>query len=137
MGTVWTAFSSMSFSGLTLVEASGTQVKNSGVDVVGRLADSHDMVGLRLTTLKIELHTNILRSDPASRNAVTQFITLGSSTTATHGAVATLLEESRHSDLLISRLQSSVDGVPIIPRRVELLQGAEMTSSNFQDKIPR
>ena len=97
MGAVWTAFSSMSFSGLTLVEASGTQVKNSGVDVVGRLADSHDMVGLGLTTLEIEFHTNVFRSDPACRNAKTQLITLwsgGRTSTASRRTVATLLEKS-------------------------------------------
>ena len=140
MRAIWASFSPVGFSGLALVEASGTQVKNSSVDVVWRFADSHDVVSLRLTTLEVKLHTNVFRPDPASGNAVAQFITFGSggsTPTTTRGTATTLLEEGRHPDLLVGRLQGSVDDVPVVPRRVELLEGAKVASSDFEDEIPR
>ena len=140
MRAIWARFSPVGFSGLALIEASGTQVKNRSVDVIWRLADSHDVVSLRLTTLEVKLHTNVLRSDPASGNAIAQFITFGSggrTATITRGTTTTLLEESGHPDLLVGRLQGSVDGVPVVPGRVKLLKGAEVASGDFKNEIPR
>ena len=129
----------MLLDGLSFVEAAGTNVKNSDVD--RRLARRDHVITLSLASSEVELHADRLGANPASGNPETKIVSLGGARGAITAATTTwrvtraLLEEGGHAHLLVRGLQGGVDAVPVVPGRVQLLEGAEVSGSHFQNQI--
>ena len=68
-------FGSVLLDSLSFVEATRTNVKNSGV--YWRFTDGKNMITLSLTASEVELDTNGFRPNPASGNPIVQILGLG------------------------------------------------------------
>ena len=134
MWAVGAVFGSVLLDRLTFVEATGTNMKNGGVD--WRFTNGKNMITLSLAASEVELDTDSFRPNPASGNPIAQVLGLGGARGAATPAwrvTRPLLEEGGHADLLVRGLQGGVDAVPVVPGGMKLLQGAEVSGSNFQD----